>query len=359
MKFRKLMPQFEEWYATVKANRETFYSHIFTKDNLENTSDAELKKIFIEFCYNGGQIQTGGQRNIDDFTETITTKTSEFREHVLEPFKVDFNFKEWFGAKENGKKKFPGWGPGISTIYLANINKDRFSILNDKTLTVASTLLPERYPSKPTAKTFKEYIETHSIQKFFMEIYPNINNFIKADGFFEFLNRLTPRQLAGCWNEQDASKFNKIIEEMEIEEFITNESNETRDKLLEDILKLVTTTGDKIKYKGKKYKRNAVITEKIKKLRNYTCQFCGTTILKKDGTRYIEACHINPKKHRGPETLTNILILCPNCHKEFDYGLREKEERPAANVYKLLLNGRERMAEFETAAVLSNVPAGD
>lgn len=72
------------------------------------------------------------------------------------------------------------------------------------------------------------------------------------------------------------------------------------------------------------------------------------TILKKDGTRYIEACHIKEKCKGGRETLTNILILCPNCHKEFDYGLREKEERPAANVYKLLLNGRERTAEFET-----------
>lgn len=359
MKFRKLMPQFEEWYAKEKGKREDSYSNIFTRDNLENISDAELKKIFIEFRYAGGEIQTGGQRRIGDFIETISTKTSKFREHILEPFNADFNFKEWFNAKENGEKKFPWWGPGISTIYLSNINKNRFSILNNKTLTVAAKLLPDRYPAKSTVTTFKDYIETHSIQKIFMEIYPNLNNFIKVDGFFEFLNRLTPRQLAECWSERDAYEFNKIIEEKEIEEFVNNEREESGDKLLKNILKLITATADMIKYEGKEYKRNAVVTEKIKKLRNYTCQFCGTTILKKDGTRYIEACHIAPKKDGGPESLTNILILCPNCHREFDYGLREKEDRPAANIYKVLLNGRERTAEFETLARQSNEPADD
>ena len=353
------MPQFEEWYAKEKGKREDSYSNIFTRDNLENMSDAELKKKFKEFRYAGGKIQTGGQRRIGDFIETISTKTSEFREHILEPFKADFNFKEWFGAKEDGEKKFPQWGPGISTIYLANINKNRFSILNDKTLTVASKLLPDRYTAKTSATTFKSYIETHTIQKIFMEIYPNLDNFIKVDGFFEFLNRLTPGQLAEYWSEQAAYGFNKIIEAKEIEEFVNHEGMEAREKLLENILKLITTKADSIKYEGKKYERNAVVTEKIKKLRNYTCQFCGTTILKKDGTRYIEACHIDPKKDGGPETLTNILILCPNCHKEFDYGLREKEERPAANIYKVLLNGRERTAEFEAPATPSNEPADD
>lgn len=360
MKSGNLMTQFEEWYAQERAHVETLYSNIFTREHLENIADKDFTQLFTQFFYSGGGIQTGGERNITKFVKALNDETSWFRNHILEPFNADFNFKDWFEKKGLAEKKFSGWGPGISTIYLSHLNKNRFSILNNKTLTVASSLLPKRYAAKPSATTFKSYIETHSIQKLFMEIYPNIDNFIKADGFFEFLNRvMTPQRLAEYWNEQDANKISKIIEKMEIEDFINNEGEEPREKLLEDILKLITITEDKIKYEGKRYKRNAVVTEKIKKLRNYTCQFCGTTILKKDGTRYIEACHINPKKHRGPETLTNILILCPNCHKEFDYGLREKEERPAANVYKLLLNGRERMAEFETAAVLSNVPAGD
>ena len=58
----------------------------------------------------------------------------------------------------------------------------------------------------------------------------------------------------------------------------------------------------------------------LKILRNYECQICHQFILKKDGKRYIEAAHIIPKRHQGPELPNNLLILCPNHHKEFDLG---------------------------------------
>ena len=45
-------------------------------------------------------------------------------------------------------------------------------------------------------------------------------------------------------------------------------------------------------------------------------------ILKKDRNYYIEASHIKPKKDKGTEMPDNILILCPNHHKEFDLGDR-------------------------------------
>ncbi|WP_423776187.1 HNH endonuclease [Aliarcobacter skirrowii] len=37
----------------------------------------------------------------------------------------------------------------------------------------------------------------------------------------------------------------------------------------------------------------------------------------------MEAAHIIPKKDKGNENKENILILCPNHHKEFDYGKRK------------------------------------
>jgi putative restriction endonuclease len=57
-------------------------------------------------------------------------------------------------------------------------------------------------------------------------------------------------------------------------------------------------------------------------LRDFECQIYGKYILKKDGHRYIEAAHITEKSHKGAETPYNILILCPNHHKEFDLGKR-------------------------------------
>ena len=55
-------------------------------------------------------------------------------------------------------------------------------------------------------------------------------------------------------------------------------------------------------------------------MRDFKCQICSTSILKKDGSKYVEAAHIKPKNQKGRETLDNIILLCPNHHKEFDFG---------------------------------------
>jgi len=71
------------------------------------------------------------------------------------------------------------------------------------------------------------------------------------------------------------------------------------------------------------YKRNSKRIGAIKYLGDFKCQICKTYILKKNGDKYIEAAHIKPKHLGSQETLQNILLLCPNHHKEFDYGKLE------------------------------------
>ena len=44
-------------------------------------------------------------------------------------------------------------------------------------------------------------------------------------------------------------------------------------------------------------------------------------------------------KHKGTELPSNIIILCPNHHKEFDLGEREYIVRNA-DLLKIRLNGR-------------------
>lgn len=90
----------------------------------------------------------------------------------------------------------------------------------------------------------------------------------------------------------------------------------------------------------KTYKRNNVLIAKIKKERNFKCQICNTKILKSNGSYYIEAAHIKAKKDRGNETKENILILCPNHHKEFDFGTR-KILKHTINSIKFKLNNME------------------
>jgi hypothetical protein len=70
----------------------------------------------------------------------------------------------------------------------------------------------------------------------------------------------------------------------------------------------------------KKYKRDNKTIALLKIFRYFKCQICGLSIPKKNGDKYVEAAHIKPKHVKGRETPDNIILLCPNHHKEFDLG---------------------------------------
>ena len=61
--------------------------------------------------------------------------------------------------------------------------------------------------------------------------------------------------------------------------------------------------------RGKQYKRDYYLISLIKAFRQYKCQICGSGILKKDGTLYVEAAQIGPTARGGSEQPENILIL--------------------------------------------------
>jgi predicted HNH restriction endonuclease len=70
--------------------------------------------------------------------------------------------------------------------------------------------------------------------------------------------------------------------------------------------------------------RNTKITRALKLLHQNECQICGLTLLIND-SGYSEAHHIKPLggEHRGPDSPTNILIVCPNCHVELDFSSKK------------------------------------
>lgn len=65
--------------------------------------------------------------------------------------------------------------------------------------------------------------------------------------------------------------------------------------------------------------RNVVLAGRVKKLHDDHCQVCGEQVAKRFGT-YSEAAHIRGlgQPHNGPDELTNLLVLCPNHHVQFD-----------------------------------------
>ncbi len=118
--------------------------------------------------------------------------------------------------------------------------------------------------------------------------------------------------------------FGKLnIDELEENELIEIYKNKPREELINELLNNTNNDDDKIQINGKIYKRNNSNIAKIKLLRGFHCQICGKTIIKKDGSKYVEAAHIKARSKGGRELWNNIILLCPNHHKEFDIGKSE------------------------------------
>jgi 5-methylcytosine-specific restriction endonuclease McrA len=66
--------------------------------------------------------------------------------------------------------------------------------------------------------------------------------------------------------------------------------------------------------------RDTALSQKLKQRYNHHCQICGTTITLGNGYHYAEAHHLKPlgNPHNGPDIESNLIVLCPNHHAEFD-----------------------------------------
>ncbi len=67
--------------------------------------------------------------------------------------------------------------------------------------------------------------------------------------------------------------------------------------------------------------RDTELTRRVKEMYRCECQVCRVAIRTNSGL-YAEAAHIQPlgAPHNGPDSLANILCLCPNHHVKFDFG---------------------------------------
>jgi len=128
------------------------------------------------------------------------------------------------------------------------------------------------------------------------------------------------------------------IEQSAIEQEL-EEGEWTKDALAAKIQSLETDKVEVIVLKGLAFKRKNWIIALIKELRDHRCQICDIQILKRTGGYYIEAAHITAKASGGVERRDNILILCPNHHKEFDLGEVEILERKTSEL-KFVMNSR-------------------
>lgn len=107
-------------------------------------------------------------------------------------------------------------------------------------------------------------------------------------------------------------------EQKELEQFF--KKNKSKTDILKDLNNLQDSDPEETVINHKTYKRDNKTIAQLKIIREFKCQICGLSIPKKDGSKYVEAAHIKPKYQKGRETPDNIILLCPNHHKEFDLG---------------------------------------
>ena len=86
------------------------------------------------------------------------------------------------------------------------------------------------------------------------------------------------------------------------------------------------------------YYSNVTVKETIKDLYDFRCQICGEVILKKgwvpgmdrvDSWRFLssDVHHILPLSDGGPDLKSNMICLCPTCHRKFhsgEYRMKQK-----------------------------------
>lgn len=100
--------------------------------------------------------------------------------------------------------------------------------------------------------------------------------------------------------------------------------------------------------------RNTALVKELKRRYSYTCQVCGDRRRQHPNNPYAEAHHIKPlgDPHNGPDDETNILILCPNHHADFDYGMIavDPEDLTINHPYDDQVNDTQLNAHHEVAA---------
>ena len=70
------------------------------------------------------------------------------------------------------------------------------------------------------------------------------------------------------------------------------------------------------------YQRDAAVKAWVLQQANGKCESCGqpAPFNGSDGQPFLEVHHVRQLADSGPDTVTNAVALCPNCHREAHYG---------------------------------------
>lgn len=336
---KNIINEFEDWWIKdPHRSNIDFYRNTITVSKLTSLSNKKFVNFFYDFVSEGGRVQSGGDRTKNRFRNTVKKDVGRFRKFVLKPLQAKFSLEDWFLQLED----YPGFGVGIATIFLNRVDYKKYPIMNNKTLKALNKL---GYKISST-KNWANYKLVKKYQDNLLNNFSALQNYFKADALNHFIVAVYQGQEL-ISNYLQIENFENELEQHEIENSVEIDSEEiNKETLFKKITECENDKSEKITINGKTYKRDNYLMVQIKKYRDYKCQLCSTTILKANGEYYIEACHIKPKAEGGKDNLDNILVLCPNCHKLFDYGSRSSEKKSKAT-YSVTINEKKYKASLK------------
>jgi len=201
----EIVSAFSQWYLNdPHSTKENAYAGQLTKERLAAMSEAELAEFFFQFAWDGGKVQSGGERTAGGLRKSIQEHSSDFRAHILKPFDPAFDVPAWL----QDIKAFKGWGKGIATIYLNRVDPKRFVVVNNKSIE-AYQKLGYAVRDRPLEAT---YDDLDAAQRHLLKSQPALGNLFRADAFSHFLiGTDTGKALIGY--EEDAPDDDMEVEE--------------------------------------------------------------------------------------------------------------------------------------------------
>ncbi len=216
-KISQIIEAFEKWYITdLHSEIEDYYSSILTFENISKLSQQEFEDFFLVFAKEGGKIQSGGVRTSNRFIKNVHENFLVFKQRILAPFNSNFDLHEWLRWAES----FNFFGKGLATIYLNRVDKNKYVIVNNKSIE-AYTKLGYNIAKNSLDRTYQDLLFAQSdlIKKF-----PVLRNFFKADYLAHFLIGTNQGLALLESNEFNNDKIRKINKE-DIEEAIAKIKN--------------------------------------------------------------------------------------------------------------------------------------
>lgn len=128
----------------------------------------------------------------------------------------------------------------------------------------------------------------------------------------------------------------EIAEPPQEDESVEREPEETRDYAeiaaetgihasdeAEVVADLPQPDADRVETTTARIVRNTELAKELKEQYQYHCQLCGEARHRAPLQLYAEVHYVKPlgRPHEGPDETSNMLVLCPNHHADFDHGL--------------------------------------